>query len=925
MAENFTIRQTVDLSGINPNWNAVRHDALMYPGDNLAHTWKVQVKRNGIPVDMTGGNVVGYFQRKDGNTVMVDGTIEDSICKVTMAQECYAIPGAMKAVMRYTDTSTHTIVTLAYHAFTVQGRIDDGGIIDPGEVIPSIDDLLAEIEAMEQATAAAEAAATKSVRYDSAQTLTDAQKEQARGNIDAASDDDVADLKSTLVSDIASATTFEHGGINGTTGANADADNMARCDYIYVDSAVKVSIDHDVHTTYRIYVYYYNASKTYQGTSGLEYDYTLTDFNGYIRVALRDTDVSTLTDEDIAALKAALHIERNNATESIEELRDDVAEINTALTTVGNNKFVRYDTAQSLTDTQKGTSRENIGAASTQQISDIEDTLIEDVSADFVLGGINGTTGKENDEVTNYARSGYIYVDSSVRVHIDHTGHPEYHIYVYYYDYDKVYKGTSGIEYDYSLENFNGFIRVCLRNTDKSTLTSEDIATLKAALHIDRNNASASIEGLRTGLRDANSEIDARIEYGVDTQKPYNLLSGTVFQADKYVDFNTGEIKATSSGECASDYIPVDPAQGYICKNTDVYDFSYNVANQTYHQTYDNSFTRYQFAFYDIDKTFIPYTGVNTNTSAAIPENARYIRVTLTNAAAIKTARLIYGNYDSKPKMRQVAAELKPSELYAYRANTGYESFNMVMFGDSITHGDLFIDNDGVSYVDYAGDFLGANIMNVGFGGTRMALAPNQSISDAYLFAFFNLCDVIVSDSANKWDALDAFISTNATYGPHLARLKAIDWNTVHAIGIMYGANDYMSSTPVGTAYNTDYHNFDGACAYGLDKLLTKYPHLQVIIFTPFYRQPTDGDIATDTDNATNSAGLSMMDYGKSLRNVSDVVHCPVIDTYHTIQVNKYNKPLLMRDGTHPRTTLACKRMGQYFAEQIKQYIFPLI
>lgn len=198
MAENFTIRQTVDLSGINPNWNAVRHDALMYPGDNLAHTWEVQVKRNGIPVDMTGGNVVGYFQRKDGNTVMVDGTIEDSICKVTMAQECYAIPGALKAVMRYTDTVTHTIVTLAYHAFTVQNRIDDGGIIDPGEVIPSIDDLLAEIEAMEQATAAAEVAANKSVRYDSAQTLTDAQKEQARGNIDAASEGEVTDLKSQI-------------------------------------------------------------------------------------------------------------------------------------------------------------------------------------------------------------------------------------------------------------------------------------------------------------------------------------------------------------------------------------------------------------------------------------------------------------------------------------------------------------------------------------------------------------------------------------------------------------------------------------------------------------------------------------------------------------------------------------------------------
>lgn len=560
-------------------------------------------------------------------------------------------------------------------------------------------------------------------------------------------------------------------------------------------------------------------------------------------------------------------------------------------------------------------------------VSDLNRALVSDIASEITLehGGISGTTGA-NADAANMARCDYIYVDSAVKVSIDHDVHTTYRIYVYYYNASKTYQGTSGLEYDYTLTDFNGYIRIALRNTDISNLTDSDIADLQAALHIDRNNASASIEGLRTGLRDANSEIDARIEYGVDTQKPYNLLSATTFYPNKYVDNSSGELKSSVSGEYASDYIPIDASKEYICKNTNVYNFYYDVSAGTYHQTYDNSFTRYQFAFYDINKTFIPYTGASFNdTSAVIPQNARFIRVTLSSEAAIKTARFIYGNYQTKPNLRQVGPELKPVDQYVYKPKTGYEGFNMVMFGDSITHGDLFIDNDGISYVDYAGDFLGANIMNVGFGGTRMALAPNQSISNAYLFAFFNLCDIIVSDAANKWDALDAYISTNATYGPHLAKLKSIDWNTIHAIGIMYGANDYMSNTPVGTEYNTDYNKFDGACAYGLNKLLTKYPHLQVIIFTPFYRQPNDGDIATDTDNATNSAGLSMVDYGKSLRNVSDVVHCPVIDTYHTIQINKYNKPLLMRDGTHPRTTLACKRMGQYFAEQIKQYISPLI
>jgi len=565
-----------------------------------------------------------------------------------------------------------------------------------------------------------------------------------------------------------------------------------------------------------------------------------------------------------------------------------------------------------------------------ESVSDLKSAILSDIASSVVFehGGINGTTGANVDpeSTKNFARCDYIYVDYAVNVSIDHSEHSTYRIYIYYYNANKEYQGTSGMEYDFSLTNYNGYIRVALRDTSISDLTDENILALQSALHIEMNNATGSIETLNTEIVKTKSEISARVAYDVETDRPYNLLTGTTFSPNKYVDQSSGELKSSVSGEYASDYIPIDASKGYICKNTNVYNFYYDVSAGTYHQTYDNSFTRYQFAFYDINKIFIPYTGASFNdASAVIPQNARFIRVTLSSEAVIKTARLIYGNYQSKPNLRQVDPELKPVDKYVYKPKTGYEGFNMVMFGDSITHGDLFIDNDGISYVDYAGDFLGANILNVGFGGTRMALAPNQSISDAYLFAFFNLCDVIVSDSANKWDALDAYISTNATYGPHLTQLKTINWNTVHAIGIMYGANDYMSGTPVGTAYNTDYHNFDGACAYGLDKLLTKYPHLQVIIFTPFYRQPTDGDIATDTDNTTNSAGLSMTDYGKSLQNVSDVVHCPVIDTYHTIQINKYNKPLLMRDGTHPRTTLACKRMGQYFAEQIKQYIFPLI
>lgn len=568
--------------------------------------------------------------------------------------------------------------------------------------------------------------------------------------------------------------------------------------------------------------------------------------------------------------------------------------------------------------------KDNTKAAPAGLVGELKDDLVTNISPDFVIGKID-SSGKEAAD-TNYARSGYIYIDSAFNVHIDHDSNPEYRVYVFLYDIDKKYANeNSGIAYEYAKQNFRGYIRVCVRNTDISNLTDTDIEALKSALHIDVNNANKSIEELYDKTLENKTEINSRIDYEVDTSKPYNLLCGVNFVLNAHVSTSDGTIVQDNDGNCVSDFIPIDPTMEYICKNTNVYDFSYDVETGTYHQTYNNSFIRYLFAFYDVKKEYIPLDGSNTTTSAKIPENARYIRVTLQNEKAIKTARLIYGNYESRPNMRQVESVLKPKKTYNYAPNTGYEDFKMVMFGDSITHGDLFIDDNGISYVDYASDYLGATIYNVGLGGTRMALPPDHNISGRFMMTFFNLCQCIVS---NDWSVIDTYLSEHseeASYIPHINRLKTIDWNTIHAIGIMYGANDYMSDTPIGTAYNTDYHNFDGACAYGLDLLLTKYPHLQVILFTPFYRQPTDGDVSTDTDNATNGAGISMKQYGESLKNVSDVIHCPVIDTYHCIGINKYNKALLMKDGTHPRTTLACKRMGRLFAEQIKQYVFPLI
>lgn len=155
MASNWTIEQDIDLR-CGAQTPQIWPNALMLTGDNLAHTWRVRVFDGGEAVALTGATVTGYFVRTDGNTVAVQGSVEGSTAIVTLAQACYAFEGDLKGVMRLTlggKTVTLSVLTLMVR------KVLTDGIIDPGNVIPSLEDLLAQIEAMETATAAANTAA----------------------------------------------------------------------------------------------------------------------------------------------------------------------------------------------------------------------------------------------------------------------------------------------------------------------------------------------------------------------------------------------------------------------------------------------------------------------------------------------------------------------------------------------------------------------------------------------------------------------------------------------------------------------------------------------------------------------------------------------------------------------------------------------
>lgn len=425
--------------------------------------------------------------------------------------------------------------------------------------------------------------------------------------------------------------------------------------------------------------------------------------------------------------------------------------------------------------------------------------------------------------------------------------------------------------------------------------------------------AREGIENIESELN--NADIDSIINAEFDTDRPYNIIPPDIeWTPNSIINFATGAMQSYS-GCAASDYIEIDPSYGYLCNYVNVR----IVGDPNITDGNVGIFTRTAMAFYDKDKNFVQTTSASTDASKAIPSNAKYVRLTLDDPKFIPYAIAFYGNYSTVQFVRYTPYRKEPKQTQFY-GFTGYENLKMVMFGDSITHGDLGHGNDGISYVDYANDFLRGNIINVGLGGSRLSQGDPTGVG---LGSFASLCENIVSDSANAWDALDAYVSsTETTWNEHVAKLKAVDWSTVQAVGLLYGANDWHNNVPIGTEYNAIPTNYDGACAYGLDLLLTKYPHLQVVIFTPFYRKV---DSTHDSDMA-NTAGLTMNDYGHALiEHVKPHFHCPVVDSGNELGINAYTiytySPTV--DGTHPRTNVGQYRIGRYFAEAIKRYVQP--
>ena len=164
-------------------------------GDNNANWYGVRVFRKGEPIALSGCSVQGLFMPASGSAILIsDGThtwVSGNEAAILLPQACYNVKGRFTLTIKIIGTNSYSITDTV--------RIIDGVVADtysenpvaPTAAVPTYQEILAVYEQMV-------AAKEGSVRFDIDQTLTTAQMTQARGNIAAASESDVSDLKSAL-------------------------------------------------------------------------------------------------------------------------------------------------------------------------------------------------------------------------------------------------------------------------------------------------------------------------------------------------------------------------------------------------------------------------------------------------------------------------------------------------------------------------------------------------------------------------------------------------------------------------------------------------------------------------------------------------------------------------------------------------------
>ena len=137
--------------------------------ENMAHAFVIKTTRNGQKNDLTGSNVRAYFIPASQNlSVLIDGEVDQNgNAVIELTKDCYYYTGRFSLII---ETEMDNVTSCIFYGDGYVTKTSTDEIVAPPETVGII----------------------SAVLYNKPQSLTDAQKQQARANIGAVSSDEIA-------------------------------------------------------------------------------------------------------------------------------------------------------------------------------------------------------------------------------------------------------------------------------------------------------------------------------------------------------------------------------------------------------------------------------------------------------------------------------------------------------------------------------------------------------------------------------------------------------------------------------------------------------------------------------------------------------------------------------------------------------------
>ena len=245
------------------------------------------------------------------------------------------------------------------------------------------------------------------------------------------------------------------------------------------------------------------------------------------------------------------------------------------------------------------------------------------------------------------------------------------------------------------------------------------------------------------------------------------------------------------------------------------------------------------------------------------------------------------------------------AEQLTYASND-WKDNTIVCFGDSITE---FKDSFNMGYTDYLKQFTGANIINIGIGGTqfRQRAIPSASPSSDYnVYASLDIINMVKAcceqDFTFQIAANDYLKNKGDDNTAVINRMIAIDWSKVNAVTFFAGTNDWNNAAGQwGESGSSDVNTTLGAINEIIRLILTTYPHIKIYWFTPIVRW-LDERIPENFSDSLVRGTKTLKEFSAMIQTEVARHHIPICDMYNTLGWNMYNFSNYFKDtdGTHP-------------------------